>query len=71
MIYYCNETLRFTLIGGPWGREEFAMSSRGKHTNRRARRTPPAGGRKPVARISARDIRMTADDRKTQLVSKN
>ena len=41
------------------------MSSRGKHSNRRARRTPPASGRKPVHRIRARDISMTADELQT------
>jgi len=38
------------------------MSPKGKHTNRRARRTPPASGRKPGYRISARDVSMTADE---------
>jgi SRSO17 transposase len=41
------------------------MSPRSKHTNRRARRTPPPSGRKPVDRISARDISMTADELQT------
>jgi SRSO17 transposase len=38
------------------------MSTRGKHTNRRARHTPPASGRKPAYRISTRDVSMTVDE---------
>jgi SRSO17 transposase len=59
---YYYETLRFRLMDEPLGREEFAMRARSKHTNRRVRRTPPASGRKPVQRISARDVSMTADE---------
>lgn len=46
----------------PLDREEFAMRPGSKHTNHRVRRTPPASGRKPVQRISARDVSMTADE---------
>jgi hypothetical protein len=46
----------------PSGRDEFAMRLRSKHTNRRVKRTLPASGRKPVQRISARDVSMTADE---------
>jgi SRSO17 transposase len=38
------------------------MSPRTKRTNRRATRRPPASGRKPTDRISARDVSMTADE---------
>lgn len=38
------------------------MSPKTKRANRRARRTPPASGRKPMHRISARDVSMTADE---------
>jgi SRSO17 transposase len=38
------------------------MSPRTKRTHRRATRRPPASGRKPTDRISARDVSMTADE---------
>ena len=38
------------------------MSARHKRTTRRASRRPPASGRKPTDRISARDVSMTADE---------
>jgi len=38
------------------------MSPRTKRTTHRAARRPPASGRKPTDRISARDVSMTADE---------
>jgi SRSO17 transposase len=38
------------------------MSRRTKRTTRRASRKPPASGRRPTDRISARDVSMTADE---------
>ena len=38
------------------------MSPRTKRITRRATRRPPASGRKPTDRISARDVSMTADE---------
>jgi hypothetical protein len=58
--YY--EILRFTLIGELKNREEIAMSSRTRRINRRASRRPPASGRKPSDKMSARDVNMSGDE---------
>jgi len=41
------------------------MSLKTKRTTRRASRRPPASGRKPTYRFSARDVMMTADELQT------
>src|SRR5574342_685329 len=61
--YY--EILRFTLMSEPSNREEYAMSPRTKQAKRRATRRPPASGRQPTDRISARDVSMTVDELQT------
>lgn len=38
------------------------MSSKTRHMNRRASRRPPASGRKPSEKMSARDVNMSADE---------
>jgi hypothetical protein len=38
------------------------MSHKSKRSNRRAARRPPASGRKPVCRLTARDIATSAEE---------
>ena len=43
-------------------KEDFAMSKRNRHSNSRTPRQPPASGRQPTWRLTARDIATSADE---------